>query len=350
MINITTLDHLYQVYEDKPRQLAFRASTLPEWQTWQETLREKIVELLGDFPLERTPLNPILLETHQEDGYRLEKVALESEPGLHVPCYILVPNHSLPPYRPVIALHGHGTAGANYLLGKAWDESTRNEEQEIIRTHNLDYARQLANHGFMVFVPVQRGLGERIESKSGLNSWQGAGQSSCRVLSFNAMLLGKNLLGMRVWDVLRTIDYIRSRPEPMVEGLGCLGFSGGGATTLFAAALESRITVAVVSGYFNRFRSSIMAMTHCECNYVPRLLEYAEMADIAGLIAPRPLLVESGLQDGIFPIEGTLAAYQDLQRIYELLGVPEALDKDIFDADHQFHGAKAFDWLERWLK
>ena len=350
MINLTTLDHLYQLYENQPRRLAFRASSLVEWQAWRDTLRAKLVELLGGFPLERSPLNPLVLETSREEGYRLEKVAFESEPGLHVPCYVLIPDQAVPPYRPVIAIHGHGSGGANYLIGRAWDEATRSEELEIIRTHNHDYARQLALRGFMVFVPVQRGLGERLENQPGLNNWRGAGLSSCRVLSYNAMLLGKTLLGMRVWDIIRTIDYIRSRSEPMIEGLGCLGFSGGATSTLFTTALEPRITVAVVSGYFNRFRTSIMAMNHCECNYVPRLLEYAEMADIAGLIAPRPLLVESGKKDGIFPVEGTLAAYQDLGRIYELLDAVDALDKDIFDKDHQFHGAKAFDWLERWLK
>ena len=344
------MEYLYQVYEEQARKLAFRATTLPEWQIWHGALHNKLIELLGNFPLERTPLYPIQLESHQEAGYRLEKFVFESEPELQVPCYILIPDQVIPPYRPVIALHGHGTGGANYLLGKVWDESANAKEQEIIRTQNHDYARQLALHGFLVFVPVQRGLGERIENKPGLISWQGAGQSSCRVLSFNALLLGKTLLGMRVWDVLRTIDYIRSRPEPMVGGLGCVGFSGGGATTLFAAALDPRITVAVVSGYFNRFRSSIMAMTHCECNYIPHLLEYAEMADIAGLIAPRPLLLESGKRDGIFPIEGTLAAFQDLQKVYQLLGIPKSLEIDIFDADHQFHGIKTFDWLDQWLK
>jgi dienelactone hydrolase len=345
-----TLPSLWQRYETLPRQLAFRARTREEWKTWRHVLQAKVSELLGGFPAEPVALDATLLESHQEDGYRLEKVAFQSEPGLYIPCYVLTPDHGEPPYRPVIAVHGHGTGGAAYVIGRVLDEETRTSEEALIQTQNHDYGRQLARHGFMVFVPVQRGLGERLETEPWTIKWEGASQSSCRPLAFNAMLLGKTLLGLRVWDLMRTVDYIRNRPEPMVPGLGCVGFSGGGTTTLFAAALDSRITVPVVSGYFNTFRDSIMAMVHCECNYVPHILKYAEMYDVAGLIAPRPLLVESGTQDGIFPSTATEAAYRELQKIYTFLGVPEHLDKDIFDGGHQFSGIKAFDWLHRWLE
>ena len=86
---------------------------------------------------------------------------------------------------------------------------------------------------------------------------------------------------------MRLIDYIRTRPEPLADTLGCVGLSGGGMVTLFTTALEARITCAVVSGYFNTFRDSIMAVRHCLCNFVPGMAQLAEMVDIAGLVAPR---------------------------------------------------------------
>jgi len=70
---------------------------------------------------------------------------------------------------------------------------------------------------------------------------------------------------------------------------------------MYAAAVEERIKVAVISGYLNTFKDSIMAMKHCECNYLPGILKYGEMYDICSLIAPRPLLIESGKNDPIFP-------------------------------------------------
>ena len=118
---------------------------------------------------------------------------------------------------------------------------------------------------------------------------------------------------------------------------------------LFSAALDQRIACAVVSGYLNTFRDSIMAIDHCLCNYVPGILQYAEMADIAGLIAPRPLLIESGERDPIFPIAATRHALEELNRIYSVFGAPERLAADLFEGEHRWSGAKAYDWLGRWL-
>jgi dienelactone hydrolase len=347
--NYTTLPSLQHAYDTRSRQLAFRARSQDEWAEWHRALTSKLVDLLGGFPVDRPPLNAILLEAREEADFRLEKVAYQTEPGLYVPCFVLIPRHVKPPYRPVIALHGHGTGGAAHILGTIVNEVTRVEEEEYIRMQNYDFARQLARRGFIVLAPEQRGFGERMETAPGMTRGDGMSKSSCRALSSFTMLTGKTVIGLRVWDVMRTIDYIRDRLEPMVTGIGCLGLSAGGTTTLFATALEPRITAAVVSGYFNTFRDSIMATVHCECNYIPRIATYAEMSDIAGLIAPRPLLIEMGTEDRYFPVHATEIAYRELTLVYELLGVQERLDKDIFPGPHAFSGRKAFAWLARWL-
>ncbi|HVO44266.1 MAG TPA: hypothetical protein VMT34_16680, partial [Aggregatilineales bacterium] len=97
------------------------------------------------------------------------------------------------------------------------------------------------------------------------------------------------------------------------------------------------------------FRDSIMSIDHCACNYVPGILQYAEMADIAGLIAPRPLLVESGGHDPIFPTAATRRALDQLRPIYRCFGAEDRLDADFFEGAHQWSGRKAYDWLKRWL-
>jgi dienelactone hydrolase len=376
----STLDSLWRQYDAMPRQLSFRARTGEEWIAWRRALRHKLEELLGGFPREKVPLREVRLEscdvefpsrdrrsrrkripmrsmrarqTREVDRYRQEKVAFQTEPGIYVPCHVLLPHGVEPPYRPVIAMHGHGTGGVAHLLGQAVNGAEPQEDLAHLRAKNADYARQLAQHGFMVFVPEQRGFGERKELEPGMNNAGKSGHprsaKSCRALSWNAMLMGKTILGLWVWDIKRTIDYVRSRPEEMVTGLGCLGLSGGGMATMYASALDDRITTAVVSGYFSSFRASIVPIQHCECNYIPGILEYAEMSDIAGLIAPRPLLVENGDDDHIFPAEATEAAFRDLQRVYELLDVPDRVTKDTFPGGHQFSGREAFDWLDRWL-
>jgi hypothetical protein len=118
---------------------------------------------------------------------------------------------------------------------------------------------------------------------------------------------------------------------------------------MFSAALDQRITVAVLSGYLSTFRASLMASVHCPCQYIPGIVQVAEMADVAGMIAPRSLLIESGESDALFPISAAREAYATLQRIYELLEAPERLAQDFHPGGHQFSGRRAFGWLAAWL-
>ncbi|MBX3011299.1 MAG: hypothetical protein KF832_07315 [Caldilineaceae bacterium] len=347
--NYASLPALWESYAAMPRRLAWRAQNRAEWASWRNALLPQLLTRLGRLPTETSPLDPMLLETTEFADYRQEKVVFQSEPGIYTPCYVLIPHQVKPPYRPVIALHGHGLGGAAHVVGLTRGDATADAERQHIALHNYDYGRQLAQQGFLVFALEQRGFGERMEPHPGMIAGSGLWPSSCRALAFNTLLLGQTLLGLRVWDVMRAIDYIHSRPEPMIAGVGCVGLSGGGTTTLYAAAVEPRITAAVVSGAFGSFRSSIMSTIHCDCNYLPGILEDAEMADIAALIAPRPLLIENGTEDPIFPVAETEAACRQVAQAYALLAVPERFDQDIFVGGHQFSGRKTFAWLDRWL-
>src|SRR5204863_4063050 len=120
----------------------------------------------------------------------------------------------------------------------------------------------------------------------------------------------------RVWGLVRTIDYIAARAGLAASRVGCMGISGGGTATLFSAALEPRIRAAMVSGYLNTFRDSVGSLAHCVDNYVPGILNWAEMHDVAGLIAPRPLFVESGERDHIFPIGASRESFAQVREVY----------------------------------
>ena len=125
------------------------------------------------------------------------------------------------------------------------------------------------------------------------------------------------MIGWRVYDVMRTIDWIETRPELDAHRVGCMGISGGGTCTTFASALEPRIRAAMVSGYLNTFRDSVMSVSHCIDNYVPGILNWAEMYDVAGLIAPRPLFVESGEGDNISHAAAR-ESFRRVKKIYEV--------------------------------
>ena len=340
-----TVPGLLRRYDQAPRRLAFRAGTPAEALAWQAELRAAFARLLGEWPAERCDLDPHLIERVEEESYTRELVVFQSQPGEYVPCYVLIPRGVALPYRPVIALHGHGSGGARHVVGLPANAG----EAELGRRANYDYARQLALRGFLVFAPTLRGFDARLEPGVLRDNSNAMYLSSCTAVGCDALLFGQTLLGLRVWDQMRLIDYIETRPEPRGRGLACVGLSGGGTVTTYAAALEPRITCAVISCALNPYRDSILPLAHCACNYVPGILKIAEMADIAGLIAPRPVLIEAGTLDGGFPVAGTRRAVAELRRVYACLGAEAALETDIFEGGHRWSGAKAYDWLAKEL-
>jgi hypothetical protein len=168
-----------------------------------------------------------------------------------------------------------------------------------------------------------------------------------------AVPLGQTVTGMWVWDLMRLIDYIETREDCISECIGCAGLSGGGLQTLWAAALDERISCSVISGYFYGYKQSLLEMPDaCSCNYVPRLWEKVDMGDIGALIAPRPLLIETGNQDELNGREGignVIPQVEITKKAYSLYKAEENLYHHIFNGGHRWNGEKAVPWLIKWL-
>lgn len=341
----STVEHLERLYFRNSPELSFCASSLREWEEWRIKLQQRVKTILGRFP-EKCELKAKVIERKEEEGYYIEKIILQVEQGLFMPAYLLIPEGIQFPAPVVLALHGHGR-GAKDVLGEYKSEVWR----KWIRCYNYDYARQLAQRGFITFVPEARGFGNREKESEKIVNPREKGQygTSCRKASLNAILLGQPILGGKIWDIMRSVDYLQTRKEIDSERIGCLGLSMGGTIALFSSAIDERIKVVIISCYLNTFRDSIMAIEHCECNYIPNILRYAEMYDICGLIAPRPLLIEAGKDDPIFPFHAARFAFNKVREVYRLLGEEEKLEKDFFEGGHRFNGKKSFDWLKRWL-
>ena len=174
---------------------------------------------------------------------------------------------------------------------------------------------------------------------------KGPNETACQPAAGSALLLGETMIGWRVWDVMRCVDWIGTRPELDSARVGCMGISGGGTCTLFSAALDTRIKAAFVSGYLNTFRDSIMSVPHCIDNYVPGILNWAENYDVAGLIAPRPLFSEGGDHDPIFPVAATRESFARLKKVYEVFEAGPRAQQEIFQGEHAFHGARGLPFL-----
>jgi dienelactone hydrolase len=328
-------------YSAAPRRLAFRAGTRQEAEVWQRTLRSKLIELIGGFPAERSPLRPAVLETRAFAGYRREKIVFDSRPGVSVLAYVLLPDQASRPTPAVICVPGHGR-GVDDIVGI--DDQGRDRTDKAGYQH--DFAIQVAEAGMAAVAIEPMAFGCRRDP---LNARRGLSQKGCEPAAGGALLLGETMIGWRVWDVLRTLDYIATRPELDATRVGCMGISGGGTTTLFAAALEPRIRAAMVSGYLNTFRDSIGTLAHCVDNYVPGILNWAEMHDVAGLVAPRPLFVESGEKDNIFPVAASIESFGHVRDTYRVFRAEAVIEQEVFPDEHSFWGKRGIPFMAKHL-
>ncbi len=332
--NLSLLEYYRWLSQKITPDYRFSAQSLDEWREWRENLRRKLKEILK-IPDERVPLNPEVVEEFERDGVIIRKVIYDVEENFSVPAYLLLPADIKGKAPAILALHGHGRGKVD-VVGIVRDEI---EYQRYIAPYNYDYAYQLAKRGYIVLAPDGRAFGEL--SKDGV---------SCDWAFKAAIMLGKTVVGMRVWDAMRSLDYLEQLPEVDVARIGCIGLSWGGTWTAYTAALDERIKVAVISGYFSDFVDMLVERPCCICQYLPGILTIADFPDIVGLIAPRPLLIEYGRRDPLYTYSRVLRAYERLRRIYSLLKAEDKLEIDIFEGGHMFHGRKAFIWLDRWLK
>jgi dienelactone hydrolase len=330
------------LYADAPRRLRFQARTRRDAEAWQRELRAKLTDLVGGFPAARPPLRPHLIETRSFPAYRREKIVFDSRTGVSVLAYVLTPSPGPTPAPAVICVPGHGR-GVDDIVGI--DDQGRDRTDKAGYQH--DFAIQVAEAGIAAVAIEPMGFGCRRDP---LNAQRGLTQKGCEPIAGGALMLGQTLVGWRVWDIMRTIDYIATRPD--LDGLrvGCMGISGGGTATLFAAALEPRLRVAMVSGYLNTFRDSVGSLAHCVDNYIPGILNWAEMSDIAGLIAPRPLFVESGERDRIFPLNASVEGFRAVREIYRVFGAEDRVEQEVFPDEHAFWGRRGIPFVARQLR
>jgi dienelactone hydrolase len=341
-------EYLRNRFETEGHRSRLKASDTVGWQSWRDELRATVADLIGLSRMERASLNPHLTETVQCDGYRRERVEIDTEPGVTMPLYVLIPDTLAGTAPPVLAPHGHLSGGKFAVAGR---RDIAPELTASIEQHNYDYGVQAVRRGYVAFCPDARGMGERRERF--VDVPEELLGNSCSFLAHMGLPLGLTVAGMWTWDLMVLAGYALSRPETAGEKLGCIGLSGGGLQTLYLAALDERIACAVISGYFYGVDDSLLHMSgNCDCNYVPHLWEAADMGDIAALITPRPLLIESARQDplnGPRGMDNVLEQYAVTAAAYRLAGAGDRLRHDTFDGGHMWHGTASLDWLDQWL-
>jgi dienelactone hydrolase len=322
--------------------LTFSATNATAARRWQQRARRRLIERLGGFPATRVPLNAEVLESRDFGSYTREKIVFDTRTNLSTIGYLLLPKTAKRPLPAVVCFSGHGR-GLPDILGLDDDGNPRAERNV---GYAKEYALQCVEHGYATLAIEQLAFGTRRDEAA---RRAGPAVESCRPAACAALLMGQTMAAWRVWDAMRAIDYLATRPDVDVARVATLGASGGGTTSLLTAAIDERVKAAVVSAYFNTFRDSIVSISHCPDNYVPGLLQDMEMYDLSGLVAPRGLFVESGRNDRIFPIAGSQTAAAKAREIYAAYGVPQQFGYEIHDGGHEVHLVGAFDYLARRL-
>jgi dienelactone hydrolase len=322
--------------------MSFTATTPAAARRWQQRARPRLIERLGGLPARRASLNAEVLETIDLGTYTREKIVFDTRENLSTIGYLLLPKNAPRPLPAVVCFSGHGR-GLSDILGIVDDGSQRAERNV---GYAKEYALQCVEHGYATFAVEQLAFGTRRDDAA---RRAGPAVESCRPAACAALLLGQTMAGWRVWDAMRSIDYLATRAEVDASRVATLGASGGGTTSLLTAAVDQRVKAAVVSAYFNTFRDSIVSISHCPDNYVPGMLQDMEMYDLSGLVAPRALFVESGRNDRIFPIAGSERAAAKAREIYSAFGAVDRFGYQIHDGGHEVHLVGAFDFLKRAL-
>lgn len=325
------------------KRFAFNARSVAEARTWQRGARKALAECLGFLDEKKVALQPREIERVDRGSYVRHKIVLRTMAKSQLPLYLLVPKGIAKPRAAVLALHGHGY-GVKDIVG-LWEDGS---ERLTPDGYHKDFGCALAERGFVVAAPEISCFGER--QMANVAKFGAVGMSgTCHNAATYAMMLGKSAAGLRVLDAMRVVDYLQTRKEIDRNNIGAMGISGGGMHTFFSAAIDSRIKASVVSGYFCDWRQSILSIYHCSCNFVPGLLNLGELSDLAGLIAPRPLMIEHGTRDPIFPIASVKATVAKAKRAWKVFGAADDFDTDYFEGRHRINGEPAYAFLAKHL-
>ena len=343
----TTLEAMAERYERTERKWAFHAQDRQGHADWYQGAAERLREISGINRCVRTDPDPRKWESVKMEGYQKEYWTIQTEPGITMPFYLLRPEK--PSGAALILPHGHGSGKEGTI--RDWDNPGVRAMKQYLSGECL--AESLAKAGYMAFCPDERGAGQRREAGQqgdSATAWQG---SSHRELLQVAIGFGQSVIGLAVWDLMRLVDFAQEQPGVDRDRIGCAGMSGGGQQTLWLAALDSRIKAAVTSGYFYGMKESLVVLAaNCACNYVPHMWETMDMGDMGAMIAPRPLFIESGAQDGLNGPSGLGNVYPQVEtarRAYRLYGAEERLVHAVHPGGHQWVGEGVMEFLGKWL-
>jgi len=313
-----------------------RLSSLDDVARRRAQIRERILRSLGGLP-QRTPLNARTVATLDRDGYRVEKVVFESQPRFYVVANLYLPKTGKPPYPAVLFPLGHEQGAKAH---DAW--------QHVLIT--------VARRGYVALAWDPIGQGERVQMFDPDLGESKVIRSTTEhtMTGIQVLLTGDSLARYTIWDGMRALDYLLSRPEVDAKRVAATGNSGGGTHTAYLAALDDRIQVAAPSCYITSWRRLVETIgpQDAEQCMPPFLADGLDHPDFILAFAPKPYLMLSAIRD-FFSITGARDTYAEVRRVYSALGADDKIGMFEHDDGHGYSKPRreaAYRFLSRWLK
>src|SRR5947209_8371185 len=313
------------------------AKTNAEWEAKRPKLKQQFLDMLGLWPLpERTPLKATVTGTLDRGDVTIEKLHFQSKPGLYVTANL---------YRPEASPERQRGESPKKLPAILYVCGHSNRGRDGNKTAFQDHGLWFASNGYVCLIVDTLQLGEVAGKHHGTYNlgrfwWQDRGYTPA---------------GVECWNGIRAIDYLQSRPDVDPDRIGVTGISGGGATTVWVAAADDRVKVAVpVSGMsdLESYVTNQVINGHCDCMFFINTYQW-EWTTALALHAPKPLLFANSDNDKIFPMDGNRRIMARLRKCYSLFDAKEKVDEHVSPGGHDYRPdlrLAIFDFFHKHLK
>lgn len=330
---------LAQVAEAEKKWLQdYEARKTPEQiAAYQEHLKKEFIRRIGGLPEQRPPLNAKIVGQQKRRGYRLEKVIFESQPNHYVTAALFLPDPERfkPPYPGVVLSCGHS-----------------NEAKAYSAYAGASALMALNGVACLAFDPIDQGERHQWRDPDGkFTLW---GTAAHTMIGKGSILLGRNTARFEIWDAMRAVDYLQSRPDVDPKRIGATGISGGGTQTAYLMALDSRVWAAAPGCYLCSLYGRLLKTNgpqDAEQNIFGQLAIGMDHADYCMMRAPQPTLILAATQD-YFNVEDAWMSFRMAKRLYGRLGYPERMELAETDEKHGFSvqlREASVRWMLRWL-
>lgn len=353
--------------------LSFLNAKYRDTAAYQREARAKIFSLLLYDPGKFSPA-PALVKRWEYPNYVQEKIVFYPTPWFPTTAYVLIPKNRAGRRPAIVDLHSHG---GMFVYGKEKVMPMPDGDPPAIvkyRQENYQWrstSLALCERGYVVVSIDAFYFGERRSMPAAALSKLGPDRSKYSVedvaylnkqcsngeeeLAKTLFWAGTTWQGIVHWDDIRTVDYLLTRPEVDPARIGCVGISLGGYRSDFLAALDERIRCSISVGWMSALRPLLKSRvtTHSFLHFLPGLTRFMDLPDLAGCVAPKPLMVQQCSRDGLYTLEGMKESVERISAIYRKAGAPEMFQGRFYDEPHTFSIAmqeEAFEWLDRWLK